>query len=373
MYVRTTDAYGVRPSECMRARVCAWARPHPRQRLPALHAAVDFRVVGSQAFASASVFNANIGAWNTARVTDLSSVCAAFRPARTAADCARPVFDVARPLFAAALPMCVSERACGCACSYPYKGVWRQIADIHTCAIHVKRTHAYRPFTQCRYTDIHIDVYIVRGRACGCARVGVCVRRRAACVQTTKICRSSGDSVLHLCIDRIISLGMCGTPVYTPTTAHCARACVLVVRMCTSLAAHVSDIIHIYKFRHIYTTCVLCMHQGVCRCLTHARACVRARVCAWARPHPRQRVRALHAAAERRVLGSQAFQSASAFNANISTWNTASVTGLSFVCAASGPARTAADCARPVVDACAAVVRRGAADVSARARVRVRM
>jgi hypothetical protein len=34
-------------------------------------------VVGSQALRSASAFNANIGAWNTAAVTTLSSVCAA--------------------------------------------------------------------------------------------------------------------------------------------------------------------------------------------------------------------------------------------------------------------------------------------------------
>jgi hypothetical protein len=42
---------------------------------------------GAQAFNSASAFNANIGAWNTARVTSLSSVCAAPGPAaRTMAD-----------------------------------------------------------------------------------------------------------------------------------------------------------------------------------------------------------------------------------------------------------------------------------------------
>jgi surface protein len=33
-------------------------------------------VVGSQAFYYASAFNANIGGWNTASVTTLSSVCA---------------------------------------------------------------------------------------------------------------------------------------------------------------------------------------------------------------------------------------------------------------------------------------------------------
>ncbi len=99
----------------------------------------------------------------------------------------------------------------------------------------------------------------------------------------------------------------------------------------------------------------------------------RARVCAWARPHRRQRVRALPAAIERRGLGSQVFQSATTFNANIGAWNTASVTGLSFVCAASGPARTTADCAWSVVDACAVVVRGGAADVRVRAHVAMRI
>ncbi len=33
-----------------------------------------YRFVGSQAFLSASAFNANIGAWNTAAVTTLSYV-----------------------------------------------------------------------------------------------------------------------------------------------------------------------------------------------------------------------------------------------------------------------------------------------------------
>ena len=79
-------------------------------------------------------------------------------------------------------------------------------------------------------------------------------------------------------------------------------------------------------------------------------------------------MRALHAAIELRDVGSQAFRFATAFNANIGAWNTASVTGLSYVFAAFGPARTAADRARSVVDACAAVVRGGAADVCVRAR-----
>jgi hypothetical protein len=97
-------------------------------------------------------------------------------------------------------------------------------------------------------------------------------------------------------------------------------------------------------------------------CATYAprRACARALVCV------RQRVRALHAAAERRVLGAQAFSFASAFNANIGAWNTARVTTLDSVCATAGPARTAAECVWSVADACAAVVRGGAADARAR-------
>jgi hypothetical protein len=36
---------------------------------------------GAQAFYGARTFNANIGAWNTASVTTLNNVCAAFGPA----------------------------------------------------------------------------------------------------------------------------------------------------------------------------------------------------------------------------------------------------------------------------------------------------
>ncbi len=72
------------------------------------------------------------------------------------------------------------------------------------------------------------------------------------------------------------------------------------------------------------------------------------------------------------LIGAQTFKGAW-FNANIGAWNTASVTDLSNVCAASGPARTTADCARSVADACAAVVRAAAPPMRVRARARVRM
>ncbi len=52
-------------------------------------------VAGPQAFESAAAFNANIGAWNTAAVTTLSSVCAVPAVVRNAAQsCARSGFTV---------------------------------------------------------------------------------------------------------------------------------------------------------------------------------------------------------------------------------------------------------------------------------------
>ncbi len=70
------------PTCCVRARaracVCDWAPTNPRRNVPALSVGVDCVRLGSQAFQSASAFNANIGAWNTASVTSLSGVWAAF-------------------------------------------------------------------------------------------------------------------------------------------------------------------------------------------------------------------------------------------------------------------------------------------------------
>ena len=96
-----------------RAVVCAWARPHPRQCVRGLDAA-DPRVAGSQAFISASAFNANIGAWNTASITVLSRVC--FGPRAPAADALRSVFDAARPLCAAAPQVCACARGVRACC-----------------------------------------------------------------------------------------------------------------------------------------------------------------------------------------------------------------------------------------------------------------
>jgi surface protein len=77
----------VRPIVCARVCVWVWARTYPRPNVRVLSTGVDCVRLGSQAFATASAFNADIGAWNTASVTTLSYVCAAFRPGRaTAAD-----------------------------------------------------------------------------------------------------------------------------------------------------------------------------------------------------------------------------------------------------------------------------------------------
>ena len=72
-----TRAARVRP--CARARACAIGRARIRadtcERLPA---GVDRGWLGAQAFYAASAFNANIGAWNTASVSTMAYVCAAF-------------------------------------------------------------------------------------------------------------------------------------------------------------------------------------------------------------------------------------------------------------------------------------------------------
>jgi hypothetical protein len=69
---------------------------------------------GAQAFYSAAAFNANIGAWNTASVTSLYVVCAAFSARRrvTAAGRARRVVDAARAVVRGGDRRC--SRVCVC-------------------------------------------------------------------------------------------------------------------------------------------------------------------------------------------------------------------------------------------------------------------
>ncbi len=97
--------------------VCDWAPTHPRRQMRARSVGVDRGWLGSQAFQSASAFNADIGAWNTASVTELSAVCGAF-PARAARHRRRDALGGSSmrrgPLCAAAPPMrarvCVRRR-----------------------------------------------------------------------------------------------------------------------------------------------------------------------------------------------------------------------------------------------------------------------
>jgi hypothetical protein len=94
MRVRRTCCVGV----CARVRLGAHT-PAPTDA--SAFCSVDRGWLGSQAFNQATASNANIGAWNTASVTTLSYVCAAF-PARrraTAAGRARRVFDAAQAVM----------------------------------------------------------------------------------------------------------------------------------------------------------------------------------------------------------------------------------------------------------------------------------
>ncbi len=78
----------VRVHVCARARLCVCVWPHISvKHVRALSVGAESLRFGLQAFYKATAFNANIGAWNTAAVTSLSAVCAAFgRQRATAAD-----------------------------------------------------------------------------------------------------------------------------------------------------------------------------------------------------------------------------------------------------------------------------------------------
>ncbi len=108
------------------AHVCvnACAHPYPRRNARALSVGVDGVWFGSQAFFGASAFNANIGAWNTARVITLGWVCTAYGVRRGGH--ARWGFDAARLLCAAAPPMraCVCLRAHTCGHSDARLSTW---------------------------------------------------------------------------------------------------------------------------------------------------------------------------------------------------------------------------------------------------------
>jgi hypothetical protein len=147
-YRRGGRAPRTRPA-CVRALVCvrwrARIRANACEHFPP---PPSFAFIGSQAFYSASAFNANIGAWNTARVTMLVNVCAASGPARTAADCARSVADACAAVVRGGAAD-FHSRACARACSYAYKGVCGWIADGYTPVL-----ECHRALSTSRLTDV---------------------------------------------------------------------------------------------------------------------------------------------------------------------------------------------------------------------------
>jgi hypothetical protein len=157
-----------------------------------LHACKLRESIDIQTFYQASAFNADIGAWNTARVTDSYSVCAAFGPARTAADCARPVVDAcAAVVLGGAADVSALVRAHVAMRIRVY--VDGSPTDTHLCSsaielplhlgLPISNARTHRPFPRCMYTCIHIYASIVRARARACARACVCVCVAARCMR----------------------------------------------------------------------------------------------------------------------------------------------------------------------------------------------
>ncbi len=130
------------------ARACAIGQPRRHVRAPSV--GVDRVRLGSQAFRLAFVFNADIGAWTTASVSNMQSVCAAFSATGGAppqAGHARRVVLASRAVFARRR----RRRACVC------EDVWP-----HACAgAHVCRYRcAYERRELCRYVSICMQVYV---------------------------------------------------------------------------------------------------------------------------------------------------------------------------------------------------------------------
>ncbi len=118
---------------------------------------------GGQAFGSASAFNANIGAWNTASVTSLYFVCAASGPAtRTMADALGRASMRRGRLFAAAPPMCARVRT--------RAGTrLRRALDVGT---YVRRGGSMyvNEYIHMRVCKLYLYTYIIH--LCVCVRIG---------------------------------------------------------------------------------------------------------------------------------------------------------------------------------------------------------
>ncbi len=248
----------------MRALVCVRGRARIRaDACEYFQAAAERRGLGAQAFLSASAFNANISAWNTASVTTLVSVFAASGPARTAADCARSVADACAAVARGGAADACARARLACACSYVYEAVCGWIAvdspmDAHMrssaielplhLGLSLSNAHTHRPFPRCMYPEIRI--YALIGGARVDARVCVCVCVCGGALHACKLPKSVNilARVLYSCVTMSISLCVCSDrPCSHPTRARagtscCARVFVCVLfGVCTSLATHVSD------------------------------------------------------------------------------------------------------------------------------------
>jgi hypothetical protein len=147
-----TRAHVLRP--CARARACAIGRPRIRadtcERVPSAWTAGG---AARQAFYYGA-FNANIGAWNTARVTNLYQVCPAF-PAQAVRHRGRDllgrVVDAARAVERGGDRRCA--RACVCADAWA-----RACAGVHVC----RYSCAYERRDTCMYVCIYVCICVYR-------------------------------------------------------------------------------------------------------------------------------------------------------------------------------------------------------------------
>jgi surface protein len=221
-------------SACTRvcARMCVHAFGHARvpHCLRALRAAVDLRVVGSQTFEGASAFNADISKWNTAPLSTMERVCAVF------------------------------------------------------------------------HTDIHMHISTS-------VRVSTRVSTRASWRMCVSVCLGAHVTALHLRAPRAtVDLRVLGSQAFFSATAFNANIG----------AWNTASVTNMFWVCAVFHQIFTCAHRRA-----RAHLCVRFGAHASA-----PRFRALRAAANFRVVGSQAFFSATAFNANIGAWNTASVTNM---------------------------------------------
>jgi hypothetical protein len=188
------------------------ARPKPETRsraspCPSAWTACGF---GAQAFYSASAFNANIGAWNTAAVTTLNQVCAAPGPGGAHYGGTRSAGASMRrgPLCTAAPPMraCVRTRAgtrlrgaLGVGTAARRGGSMRVSEDVYICMFACGfYVHTY---------IIHLSVYVRIGRGDECVhqcamvtdRLCECMRLRRAGVLLGEGVQRGHRRVEHRC------------------------------------------------------------------------------------------------------------------------------------------------------------------------------